>query len=989
MGREKNNDNLNIEDFKLEVPATAFNMDSNRASLNTRPARYNRELAELSSAVEELDRHDDFSALRISADKYRKTDKSPYGIEFDPRVHTGGSVIQPHQRKAAEDFLKRLRGFGMLADVVGSGKTFEACVVLSELAVRGVVKSMLIVAPSQVYDAWKEALEVFFGLGNGALCEVKNLYDKNLEFTFDNGGRRSPSRPLLVKWEDFIDWSEAEVSGVLFDVIVVDEAHHLCDQTGSDANAMKLLSLMMQCKKDANKEYCLLLSATPHDGNLENMFPLWYFIDSKGGLPSDFGRNMADSAKSAQYRRSKQRYISYICHNATTVMEFINRVKYEEVLKQCRAEFEKFVTDNYGAKGDKAEKLQKFYALSGGEQNAYVQRFLDADENYEIRKSVNNNVALAYHEGILRQIMIRQPNTFQNKKKLIKNYYFYPVTNYEGKVELSVFDKRITVDCAALDTEKAVITADGTKCSVSAFISACTKNRYGGYYSEYQGRFYFFDALFKKLGGLKEECGFRRGSEKYYLGQFLALTNYTGRFDIDDFVVPVSVAESSFNRKFSKAAEILNEHKNERVLVFFDYDKDRDRDLKGDYSYPYGENDISLCLADKFTAELKKIKGMSERIIDADNIVDLTGDTLERTFNGKKDAILIVNSASLTEGSNLQSCNVIINFQITPDPLSMDQRIGRVFRIKQENDVNIYSLADMNLLEGYVLAYFTRIGLMTSNSGDATIISGSNNEHMVTVRCKNCKKVRLFTLEDYNHFKEADGDELKCRDTDACRNGESGYTLMREMNVHDFQCSTCKTTFSRSMETEGYKCVYDSGSSMCSTGRADDRDVYCRKICAMSHCPKFGFGGALENCPALAAYRENGNIGDQDLMEKCAYCKLKDKCPEKCRVGLFREAVEKCVNCSERKRARLTLCRPHILQFNGQWEAPCPRCAAEKKSGKIRPILARTFAAFIRGLWSYSHKKEDDNFCEILSGESAKVAEIQDILAMDKTEEED
>ena len=989
MSREIKEENTELEDFNLEVPATAFNMDSNRAALNTRPARYNRELAFLCSAVEELDRHDDFSALRISGEKYRKSDKSPYGIEFDPNVHFGGSVIQPHQRKAAEDFLKRLRGFGMLADVVGSGKTFEACVVLSELAVRGVVKSMLIVAPAQVYDAWKETLEIFFGLGKGALCEVASLSEKKIDYVSDGAGRRSPARPLLVRWEDFVGWSEAEVSGVLFDVIVIDEAHHLCDQTGTDANAMKLLSLMMQCKKDANKEYCLLLSATPHDGNLENMFPLWYFIDSKGGLPSDFGRNMADSLKSSQYRRSKQRYISYICHNATTVMEFINRVKHEEVLKQCPKKFEKYVLEKFPARGNDKERLERFEKLSAGEKHAYVKAFLEESENDAIRASVNKNVALAYHEGILRQIMIRQPNTFQNKKKIIKNYYFYPVGDYAGTVELSVFDKRVKVDCANLDTDGAIISAGGAKCSVAAFINACTKSRYSGYYSEYQGQFEFFGALMKKLGGCSGDCGFRKGAENYYLDQFFALTNYSGRYDIDDFVVPVSLSESSFNRKFSKAVDILKAHKGERVLVFFDYDKERDRALKADYSYTYGNNDINVCLADKFTAELKKISGLKERIIDAEEIVDLSGDTIERTFAERKDGILIVDSASLTEGANLQSCNVIINFQITPDPLSMDQRIGRVFRIKQENDVSIYSLADMNNLEGYVLAYFTRIGLMTSNSGDATIISGSNNEHMVTVRCKNCKKVRLFTQEDYNHFKETRSDELKCRDTDACRNEPDGYTVMREMNVHDFQCSTCKTTFSRSMETEGYKCVYDSGSSMCSTGREDDRDVYCRKICAISHCPKFQKGGPLEKCPALAAYLENGNIGDQDLMEKCAVCPIKDKCPEKCRVGLFKEAVEPCVRCTERKRGRLTLCRPHILKFNEQWESPCPRCASEKRKGNIRPIIARTFAAFIRGLWSYSRKKEDDNFCEILLGESAKVAEIQDILAMDKEGEEE
>ncbi|MDE7087588.1 MAG: hypothetical protein K2O67_05295, partial [Clostridia bacterium] len=377
------------------------------------------------------------------------------------------------------------------------------------------------------------------------------------------------------------------------------------------------------------------------------------FIDSKGGLRTDFGRNMADSAKSELYRRSKQRYISYICHNATTVMEFINRVKYEEVKKQCLSAFEKFVSENLDGKDKTAEKLARFYALSAGEQHSYVQKFLDADGNEDIRKSVNKNVALAYHEGILRQIMIRQPNTFQSKKKIIKNYYFYPVEKTEGKIALTVLDKNITVDCTALDGDKAVITSDGGHCSVADFIAACTKNRYGGCYSEYQGQFEFIGALMKKLGGCTDGCGFRRGAEKYYLEQFLELTNFTGRYDVENVVTPVALSESSFNRKFAKAVEILKKHKNQRVLVFFDYDKDRDRNLKGEYGYSYAENDAGLCLADKFLAELKKLPEFADRILDADGMIDLTGDTLERKFRGKKNAVLVGTSASLTEGSNL------------------------------------------------------------------------------------------------------------------------------------------------------------------------------------------------------------------------------------------------------------------------------------------------------------------------------------------------
>ena len=51
MNRQDKDNNTEIEEFRLDIPPTAFNMDSNRSSLNTRPARYNRELAELSCEI--------------------------------------------------------------------------------------------------------------------------------------------------------------------------------------------------------------------------------------------------------------------------------------------------------------------------------------------------------------------------------------------------------------------------------------------------------------------------------------------------------------------------------------------------------------------------------------------------------------------------------------------------------------------------------------------------------------------------------------------------------------------------------------------------------------------------------------------------------------------------------------------------------------------------------------------------------------------------
>lgn len=958
---------------------SAFSSSENHGALSAKVVGYDREIANMCSLVETLDRYDDFAHLKIDTEKYKKINSGDtYGIEYVPQIHVNGSVIQPHQLRAAADMLKRLRGFGMLADVVGSGKTFEACIVLSELAVRGIVKSMLIIVPDQVHHTWKETLEKFFGLGIGALCEVKSLTDRAEGLEYNNVAEwLSPNRPLLVRWDDFIEWREEEVENKLFDVIVVDEAHHLCDQSGREANALKLLSLMMQSKKKAGKEYCLLLSATPHDGNLEHMFNLWYFINKKGGYPEDFGKNVSEESKSELYREMKETYKEYTCYGASTIMEFINRFKSKEVLEKYYSEFVSYVRKKNAKLCGKAGLSEQYDNLPSGERFALVNSFLTEACDDRVRNAVNAAVASAYHEGILRQIMIRQPKTFRPKRKTVNNLYFYPVEQVKNKVILTIGDVTMQYDCTDPDGEKAVMLKDGTTTSVSKLVKSGLLRT-----ERYQAEYYFNSALLNALGGCPEEYGYMKDTRAYYQNQFFALTSFGESYDVNDRIIPVNADESSFKRKFDKTLEILRKHSGQRVLVFFDYSLKRDKKLAGDYSYTYLSREDRLCLAEKFADELGKIAEFKDRILKGSDL-SVSNGTLEQRFDEKDDAILIVTDANLTEGANLQSCNVIINFQVTSDPLSMDQRIGRVFRIKQENDVTIYSLADMNALEGYVLAYFTRIGLMTSNSGDATIISGSNNEHMVTLRCRQCGNVRLMSQEDYATYKETDGG-IWCNKTELCRIESDKGTLMREMNVHDFQCTTCRTTFSRSRETEGYKCVYDDTVSMCTNGDKHDRDIYCRKICVMSHCSKFTKGD-LVDCEALKLYRANANIGDGDLMMACGSCKLKDKCPQRCRVGQYSQSIDKCISCTERVYyGDVIHCRPHVLKFNEQWEADCPRCKAIGRYGSIRPRIARTFDAFINGLWSYS-RKGDDSFCATLEKESAKIAEIQRILAMDKS----
>jgi hypothetical protein len=147
--------------------------------------------------------------------------------------------------------------------------------------------------------------------------------------------------------------------------------------------------------------------------------------------------------------------------------------------------------------------------------------------------------------------------------------------------------------------------------------------------------------------------------------------------------------------------------------------------------------------------------------------------------------------------------------------------------------------------------YFSGIGLITSSGGDATILAGSNNERMVTIRCPSCGRVELRSQEEYEKWRFEDSDNLYCTNR-KCRMVNIRGTLMNEISVYNFKCDKNEAhVFTRSVADEGYFCVSSSDiqqgmmqetamrSSMCSHGNKKDRSFYCRKICALAHCEFF------------------------------------------------------------------------------------------------------------------------------------------------------
>jgi len=930
------------KDFDIIFDAAAFDKNAQRSELSDVKVGYTKEIGELNRTASELDRYDDFSALRIQSDEFERSAESGiYGIVRDKTKHTD-SVILAHQRSAALAFLKERRGVGLLADVVGSGKTFEACEVLSELAVRGNIRSMLLIVPEQMVEHWKETLEHCFGLGEGVLKEAGGDFDYATLTKRGSGKVLYPVAPIIVTDRNFARWGEDVAQRVLFDVIVVDEAHHLNAEYGEYAHAMKRLSLMMALKRAALKPYCLLLTATPHSGNLEQMFRLWYFIRTSGGNPEDFEQKK-DEERSAEYLAEKKHFIDHVCRGAVTVMEFIKRAKIAETANDDG--FKKYCASN---------KI-KFEDMNWGEKWCVADEFLRLPKNGELAERVSDSVADAYHNGILRPIMIRQPEGNKiGKKKSVVNYMIVPASPAQNEIVIDGLSaERRTKLSVSLDkiNEKDAVTIDGAKMSLLDYVDYERR-----YYHEVRTRQDAYSAMLKNVFnalGINDKNFLKARSCNYYFSQFSDMPECV------DTKLAFLNGRSVSEVKYALLKKVLREHEHERVIIFFDYE------LRPDL-----QTDMGL-FEERLKAEF------ADRLIIGSAF---TRATAEQNFKANENAVLFVKDAAFTEGINLQDCNVIVNVQVTPDPLAMDQRIGRIFRIGQKNDVTIYSFADMKSLEGYALAYFSRIGLMSSNSGDATIIAGSNNEKMKVVQCRSCGKVKLYTDEDYQSDLKNHIENLYCKESERCVQESPKGTIMTEISVRNFRCDGCNKTFRRSEKVNEYVCMSSDENVMCNSGDKGDRTYFCSKLCAMKHCARFTEGRLKDKCAVLALSEKIINVSPIELELACLRCPNRNVCPEECRYADgdktgTKRAIERCSHCDE----ALCVPKPYALEFaDGYAQAKCPSC----ENGMLRPVESNTFATYIREAWGF---RFDDGraFCDNLQKEANKVASIKEILDKD------
>jgi SNF2 family DNA or RNA helicase len=72
------------------------------------------------------------------------------------------------------------------------------------------------------------------------------------------------------------------------------------------------------------------------------------------------------------------------------------------------------------------------------------------------------------------------------------------------------------------------------------------------------------------------------------------------------------------------------------------------------------------------------------------------------------EGVVLLSTEAAGEGRNLQFCHTMINFDLPWNPMRIEQRVGRIHRIGQTREVDIYNLSAENTVEDYILNILDR-----------------------------------------------------------------------------------------------------------------------------------------------------------------------------------------------------------------------------------------------------------------------------------------
>jgi len=219
-------------------------------------------LASLAGAIASSEVH---SALEVVARALSLSIQSVndgWGVFSRSRI-----TLLPHQLWVCKRVLEKWPTRWLVADDVGLGKTIEAGLILTPLIARRKVQRLLILTPASLVEQWQERLREMFDIR--VTTYTPELDTPRSDYWGTHPMVAASAHTLRLdsrgRWERLLDSSP-------WDLVMVDEAHHLNDDEQGGATLSYKLVEAMQERGLINS--LLFFTGTPHRGKDYNFLSL-------------------------------------------------------------------------------------------------------------------------------------------------------------------------------------------------------------------------------------------------------------------------------------------------------------------------------------------------------------------------------------------------------------------------------------------------------------------------------------------------------------------------------------------------------------------------------------------------------------------------------------------------------------------------------------------------------------------------------------------
>ncbi len=193
-------------------------------------------------------------------------------------LNSGKIKFIPFQFRPLARILNAERPRLLIADEVGVGKTIEAGLILKEFEKRDAVQSAIIICPKELTSKWRNEMKIRFDESFEVLTSDRLQYcirELELEGMWPVECSKCIVGLELFRRKEIIDRLESVEDPARFDMLIVDEAHHVINPTG---NSHKIVEYFCECCNVA-----VFLSATPLQLGSSDLFSLLNLL-----LPEEF-----------------------------------------------------------------------------------------------------------------------------------------------------------------------------------------------------------------------------------------------------------------------------------------------------------------------------------------------------------------------------------------------------------------------------------------------------------------------------------------------------------------------------------------------------------------------------------------------------------------------------------------------------------------------------------------------------------------------------